>query len=409
MTGILFLLYIALGSALGFGLVTYAGIAIPVAVALGAVTVALMGQFHLLFSHVIHSGESADRLETLENDQEEVRIAMRRMQARNEEVESTLKQELSERRDALVSEMRQLEGLIDRLARSFEARLTQETASAPIAAEDDVLLRSVKSALQDGRVDLHLQPIVSLPQRRVAFYEGFTRLREADGTLILPADFLETARRAGMLGIVDNMLLFRCVQIVRRLSERDRRVGVFCNISPNSLTDPQFFPQFLAFMEENRDLSGALIFEIPADRFENRSVELRRAMEQLTELGFRFSIDHASDIALDLPRLQAAGVRFVKIGGGDLIEQLRDPSGPRPASNIQRRLGGEEVAAVCSRFGVTLIAEKIEEEASVVEILEYDIPFGQGHVFGPPKPIKSSLMHETAPPPEFIERLSAFG
>lgn len=408
MTGILFLLYIALGSALGFGLVTYAGITIPVAVALGAVTVALMGQFHLLFSHVIHSGESADRLESLESEQEEVRIAMRRMQARSDEVESTLKQELSERRDALVSEMRQLEGLIDRLARSFESRLSREFET-PMPVEDDVLLRSVKSALEDGRVDLHLQPIVSLPQRRVAFYEGFTRLREADGTLIPPADFMETARRAGMLGILDNMLLFRCVQIVRRLSERDRRVGVFCNISPNSLTDPQFFPHFLSFMEENRDLSGALIFEIPADRFENRSRELRTAMEKLTALGFRFSIDHAHDIALDLPRLQEAGVRFVKVGGRDLIGQLRDPSGPRPVSNIQRRLAGEEVAAVCSRFGVTLIAEKIEEEASVVDILEYDIPFGQGHVFGPPKPIKSSLMQETAPPRDFIERLSAFG
>ena len=220
---------------------------------------------------------------------------------------------------------------------------------------------------------------------------------------------LEAARRARLLGVLDNMLLFRCVQIVRRLAERDRRVGVFCNISPNSLTDPQFFPHFLEFMKENRDLAGALIFEIPADRFENRSRQMREGMEKLIQLGFRFSIDHASDLTLDLPRLQESGVRFVKVNGDTLIEQLRDPSGPRPVSNINRRLAGEEVAAVCSRFGVTLIAEKMEEEVSVVEILEYDIPFGQGHVFGAPKPIKSSLMQETAPPQEFIDRLSAFG
>ena len=102
-------------------------------------------------------------------------------------------------------------------------------------------------------------------------------------------------------------------------------------------------------------------------------------------------------------------MRFVKMKGGDLIDQLRDPSGPRPASNVQRRISGEEVAAVCSRYGVTLIAEKMEEEVSVVEVLEFDIPFGQGHVFGAPKPIKSSLMQETAPPQDFIDRLSAFG
>jgi len=42
-----------------------------------------------------------------------------------------------------------------------------------------------------------------------------------------------------------------------------------------------------------------------------------------------------------------------------------------------------------------------------VEILEYDIPYGQGHVFGAPRPIKSSLMEETQPPVEFIRRIGA--
>ena len=408
MIGILFIFYIALGTALGLGLYTYAGVSIPLAVGLGAVLTVVLGQLHLLIAHVSRSTETDERMQRLERNQAANRERMDMVEARTESVESTLKHELTERRDALVSEMRQLEGLIDRLSKSFESRL-EETAVNDVRPQEDAVLRTVKDALHDGRVDLHLQPIVSLPQRRVAFYEGFTRLRRPDGSLILPAEFLDAARRARLMGVIDNMLLFRCVQIVRRLSERDRRVGVFCNISANSLTDPYFFPQFLEFMQENRDLAGALIFEIPSDRFENRSRETRESMEKLTALGFRFSIDHASDLAIDLPRLQDAGVRFVKMKGGDLIDQLRDPSGPRPVSNVQRRIDGEEVSAVCSRFGVTLIAEKLEEEVSVVEILEYDIPYGQGHVFGAPKPIKSSLMEETAPPAEFIAKLGAFG
>ena len=58
---------------------------------------------------------------------------------------------------------------------------------------------------------------------------------------------------------------------------------------------------------------------------------------------------------------------------------------------------------------MTLIAEKVEDEASVLEILEYEIPYGQGHVFGAPRPIKSSLMEETAPSPDFVRRIGAFG
>ena len=54
----------------------------------------------------------------------------------------------------------------------------------------------MKDALRENRVDLHLQPIVNLPQRRVCFYEGFTRLRRPDGKLIMPAEFMAAAERA---------------------------------------------------------------------------------------------------------------------------------------------------------------------------------------------------------------------
>ena len=409
MAAFLFLIYIALGGAAGWALNTYAGQSLPISAAGGAIVTLFLGQIHLFARNPKKRIEKTEgRVKSLETAQTDAERRMKVVEARADAVETTVKHELTERRDALVSEMRQLEGLIDRLSRSFENRLS-ETGTEAVRPQEDANLRAVKSALEDGRVDLHLQPVVSLPQRRVAFYEGFTRLRDPDGSLLLPATFLDAARRANLMGVIDNMTLFRCVQIVRRLAERDRRVGVFCNISAASLEDDQFFPHFLKFMRENQDLSGAMIFELRADRFEMRSRKMRENMDQLMALGFRFSIDHAPNLALDLPRLQDAGVRFVKMSGPQMIKELRDPDGPRPISSIQRRLEGDDVSAVFARYGVTLIAEKMEDEASVVEILPYDIPYGQGHVFGAPRPIKSSLMEETAPPREFLQRLSMFG
>lgn len=409
MTFVLYLLYMAIGGAIGYGVNIYAGLSLPLSIGAGAITTALLGQVHIMARAGRANREMGERLDVVEKHTRDTSERMDVVEARTEAVETTVKHELTERRDALVSEMKQLEGLIERLAKSFEAKLTEGVSSAAIAPQDDAILRDVRDALQDGRVDLHLQPIVSLPQRRVTFYEGFTRLRRVDGSLILPGDFLDAARRANLMGIIDNFSLFRCMQVVRRLAERDRRVGVFCNISASSLEDSTFFPMFLKFIEENRDLSGAVIFELRADRFEARSRTMRENMDKLKALGFRFSIDHAADVALDLSRLQNAGVRFVKINGGLLIEQLRDPQGPRPVSSINRRVDGDEVNAVFARYGITLVAEKIEDEASVVEILEYSIPLGQGHIFGAPRPIKSSLMEETAPPPEMVQRLTNFG
>jgi cyclic-di-GMP phosphodiesterase TipF (flagellum assembly factor) len=205
------------------------------------------------------------------------------------------------------------------------------------------------------------------------------------------------------MSTIDNVLLFRCVQIVRKMLKQDRRVGIFCNLSPSALADDSFFPQFLDFMRENRDLAGSLIFEIPHASYEARTSVEARAMGKLVDLGFRFSVDRVTSAAIDLPDLERAGVRYVKISARIIADQILK-GGVRPKSAITRELAATDVAAVFQRYGIDLIAERIESEDEVLEVLDLDVPFGQGHLFGAPRAIKDSLMEETTPPREFFLR-----
>jgi cyclic-di-GMP phosphodiesterase TipF (flagellum assembly factor) len=65
-------------------------------------------------------------------------------------------------------------------------------------------------------------------------------------------------------------------------------------------------------------------------------------------------------------------------------------------------LAAEDFAALMRRYGVEVIAEKVEAERQVVDILELDLRFGQGHLFGEPRAIKEAVLAETAPPPAFL-------
>jgi cyclic-di-GMP phosphodiesterase TipF (flagellum assembly factor) len=310
-------------------------------------------------------------------------------------------------------ELKLIDQIVDKLGAAMDARLqtiqgagniTPITPSAALGPMD-----LVREALLENRVELHLQPIVQLPQRKTAFYEGFTRLKDAGGRLILPQEFIPAAEQAGLMGTIDNVLLFRCVQIVRKLMKQDRRIGIFCNLSPSALADEHFFPQFLDFMREHRDLAGSLIFEIPQDAYENRTSIEARAMAKLVDLGFRFSIDRVTNSEIDLPDLERSGVRYVKIAASTLIEQVVR-RGLRPRSAITRELAAADIAVVYQRYGIDLIAERIESEDAVIEVLDIDVPFGQGHLFGAPRAIKESLMEETAPPREvYMLRQSAIG
>jgi cyclic-di-GMP phosphodiesterase TipF (flagellum assembly factor) len=403
------LVYITASTVGAVALHLYQGFDAITAAIIGATCSLALIQLHMAASR---ANSSVSEKDIFELKQEIRKLTGRIAQAedRSAEIRAQLETELAAKRETASQEMRDLEASIQGLAKRMENKLNsvrmQAAAVAETSADGASILDAVKDALRENRVDLHLQPIVNLPQRRTCFYEGFTRLRRADGRVIMPTEFLAAAERANLLGVIDNLLLFRCVQIVRRLSERDQRIGVFCNISMASLEDDQFFSTFLDFMRENRDMAHAMIFEISVRAFRARSAIATRNMSRLKELGFRFSLDKGDGLNFDLPELQAAGVKFVKINGDRLLEELT-PGGERPISAITRDIAPEDVPALFVRYGIDLIAEKVEAEKSVIDILEFEIPYGQGHIFGQPRPIKGTLQLETAPPPDFLRRVSA--
>ena len=47
-----------------------------------------------------------------------------------------------------------------------------------------------------------------------------------------------------------------------------------------------------------------------------------------------------------------------------------------------------DLSDLLGRFGIDLIAERIEGERAVVDLLDYDVRFGQGFLFAPPRPLR---------------------
>jgi len=307
--------------------------------------------------------------------------------------------------EELTGEVRMLEDLVGRLTSGLETRGFGQPGPvhAPAAiSQQQALLQTVREALAQNRVDLYLQPIVSLPQRRTVFYESFSRLRDETGRVMMPAEYLSVAEPEGLVSAIDNLLLFRCVQIVRRLAKQDRKVGIFCNISLGSLADEIFFPQFLEFLADNKDLHGALIFELGQAAFTQRGSLEARNMAKLADLGFTFSIDKVTGLDFDFQDLSRADVKFMKIGAETLLDQLLEVDG-RMALKSLKDINASDFADLTRRYGVEIIAEKIEHERQVVDVLELNIGYGQGHLFGQPRAIRDAVLAESEPPSDFMK------
>jgi cyclic-di-GMP phosphodiesterase TipF (flagellum assembly factor) len=261
------------------------------------------------------------------------------------------------------------------------------------------IVNVIRSALESNRVDLYLQPIVTLPQRKVRYYEAVTRLRTEDGGLLLPSDYLTHAESGGLMPLVDNLMLFRSVQVVRRLTAKNREVGLFCNIAGATLGDPEFFPQFFEFLTANRALAASLVFEFPQRTLQTLGPIEHEALSQIATLGFRFSIDHVSDLQVNPRALAEQGVRFVKVPAKLLLNH-----NPAAAGDIHLT----DFASLLARHGIELIVERIEHEGAVVDLLDYGARFGQGFLFGPPRPVRHDVLNGSGDKPmAFPEARSA--
>jgi cyclic-di-GMP phosphodiesterase TipF (flagellum assembly factor) len=241
------------------------------------------------------------------------------------------------------------------------------------------ILAAVRSAVEENRIDIYLQPMVTLPQRKVRFYEAVTRLRDERDQVLVAEDFISVAEAAGLVGRIDHMVMLRCVQVLRRLMVRNKEVGVFCNVAASTLGNAATFAQCLDFLEANRALAPSLVLEFKQATLRNLGTAEIEHLAALAQRGYRFSIDHVTDLRIEPRELADRGVRYIKVPAKLLLDPMQSSTSDIHPSDLSDLLG---------RFGIDLIAERIEGERAVVDLLDYDVRFGQGFLFAPPRPLR---------------------
>ena len=172
-------------------------------------------------------------------------------------------------------------------------------------------------------------------------------------TSLLPSSYIEFAEKSGAMPVIDNIMLFRSIKVMRRLSERGNTKGLFCNISPYSLRDNEFYTEFIAFMEKHKDLSSSLFFDISQNMLEGDNPRVRDFIRAMLGLGYRFSLDRVTNLDIDFARLQNKGFQFIKIDSHILLNGMEAAGA---------RIHVADMASYLTRFGIDLIAEKIDNE-----------------------------------------------
>lgn len=338
-------------------------------------------QLHIIYVMRANKEDATDRLMALHQDYQVYQDHLEQTKEETAKLSEQVKVNAKSQNNEIVNEMRLLQTLlsqvVEKSGRSF-AGVAEAVGKIPSLEfrhgydrEADEILNVMHFALEDNRIDLYLQPIVSLPARKVMHYEAYSRVRDDKGEVIFPSQYIKLAEDSGLVSTLDNLLLFRCIQVIRRLGTRKPNMRFFCNISSVSLNDKDFFPQFVDFMLDNHELAGRLVFEFTQQDVQRQPNEIWKSLASLGKRGFRFSMDNVQTLNHDLSDLAARYFRYVKLNPELLLDK-----------NIDIERG--DIKEAYKRYDIEVIVEKIESDNKLVEILDCGIDRGQGYLFGEP-------------------------
>ncbi len=244
------------------------------------------------------------------------------------------------------------------------------------ADDDDVyvsptLLRdAVDQAARAGRIDIYMQPIVSLPQQKLSGFDLYGRVRLQPGVYIPARQYRGLATHAGHQNNLD-MLVLKEAQILARVTT----LPLFVNMTHTGLTHPTALAQLVAALKETPRLRDQLVIQLSGRDLGHIDKNTENVMTQLGVLGVRFGVNDVQSTDIDLNQMARLKFSYLKLAHNKLVTTHHSEQG---AALIQRF-----VTRVQAR-GISLIASQIETRDHLRPLLDYPIAFAEGYAFGRP-------------------------
>jgi diguanylate cyclase (GGDEF)-like protein/PAS domain S-box-containing protein len=177
-----------------------------------------------------------------------------------------------------------------------------------------IVATRLHQALPQGEFVLHYQPLVRLDSRRFFAAEALVRWRQADGSLLLPGEFIKIAEETGIIVPLGEWALKEAVAELarwRKAGHPDLCVAV--NLSPRQLRRSGF-PDLVAGVLREAGLSAeALQLEITEGMLMLPSPEALAMLEELARMGVRLAVDDFGTRYSSLAYLQRFPIHALKI------------------------------------------------------------------------------------------------
>jgi diguanylate cyclase (GGDEF)-like protein len=237
----------------------------------------------------------------------------------------------------------------------------------------------IQNSLKDNRFKLYVQPIhTSLgAQPEIRMYEVLLRLKDDEGNISSPGNYIPAAERFGLMRDVDQWVIEQVIRALHKIGDTSD-LCLFVNLSANTLSDKNFCDNVLQMIKDYEVDGNSICFEITETNAIRNIPQTADFIAALKQSNCFFALDGFGAGISSFSYLKDLPVDYLKIDGS-LITDIHN-------SNINLAMVAA-INEIGNVMNIKTIAEHVENETILKRLHNIGINFAQGFHFGLPKPI----------------------
>jgi len=238
--------------------------------------------------------------------------------------------------------------------------------------------KKLRDAIDDDRLVLFSQPVVRLTDQKPMHHEILLRIRDDDGKIIMPGNFIEVAESLGLIQELDMKVVEKLLLHMHQNNLMGKKVRYFVNLSRVSISDQKWITRFINMLSISKADPSQLVFEITETAAMSEIDVTLSFIRKLKNMGCRFALDDFGAGFSSFYYLKRFEVDYIKIDGSFIRDLAVD------ASN---QVFVKALNDVARGMNKQVVAEWVETPEALKLLQKMGAQYGQGYLFKHPMPL----------------------
>ncbi|MCI1709952.1 MAG: bifunctional diguanylate cyclase/phosphodiesterase [Chiayiivirga sp.] len=263
-----------------------------------------------------------------------------------------------------------------------EARRSGTHAALYQAREEhfDLPYGALRAALEQGQLQLYLQPIADPRDARVAGAEALARWNSPELGTISPDVFIPLAERTGLINELTRWCINATLRHAAETHLAERGIHLSINLSPRVFLDNSFADQLLSALKLWGVPPRTLMLEVTESAMMEDAAQAIEVLLRLRAAGMRVAIDDFGTGYASFSYLRRLPVDEVKLDRSFVRDITTDARGAQLVRSM---------IELAHSLEIRVVAEGVEDNATLAMLADMGCDFAQGYHIGRPMPAKA--------------------